>query len=136
MKYLLDTDTLIYWLKGNKSIEEKALAIGLDQLGYSVISHAELCFGAYHSEQINKNLLAIQVVSQKLALVNFNAESARLFGMIKADLKQQGNIILDADIMIAAIALSNALTLVTNNEKHFTRIPNLRIENWVTNKSG
>lgn len=131
MKYLLDTDTLIYWLKGNKNIEEKALIFGLEQLGYSIISHAELYFGAYNSEQKDKNLKAIQVVNQKLALVNFNAESAQLFGMIKADLTQQGNIILDADIMIASIALSNELTLVTNNEKHFNRIPNLSIENWV-----
>ena len=111
MKYLLDTDTLIYWLKGNKNIEEKALAIGLEQLGYSVISHAELYFGAYNSAQQDKNLLTIQIVSKKIALVNFNAESAQLFGKIKADLKQQGNIILDADIMIAAISLSNRLTL-------------------------
>ena len=133
MKYLLDTDTLIYWLKGNKNIEEKALTIGLDQLGYSIISHAELYFGAYNSEQKDKNLKAIQVVYQKLALVNFNPESAQLFGMIKADLKQQGNIILDADIMIASIALSNELTLVTNNEKHFNRIPKLNIQNWVKN---
>ena len=60
MNYLLDTDTLIYWLKGNKSIEEKALAIGLEQLGYSVISHAELYFGAYNSAQKDKNLLAFR----------------------------------------------------------------------------
>ncbi|SJM94981.1 PilT protein domain protein [Crenothrix polyspora] len=131
MKYLLDTDTLIYWLKGNKKIEEKALAVGLEQLGYSIISHAELYFGAYNSEQIDKNLQAIHMVNQKLALVGFNAASAQLFGKIKADLKQQGNIILDADIMIAAIALSNELVLVTNNEKHFVRVPNLNIENWV-----
>ena len=112
---------------------EAALAIGLEKLGYSVISHAELYFGAYNSVQKDKNLLAIQAVSKKLALVNFNAESAQLFGMIKADLKQQGNIILDADIMIAAIALTNGLTLVTNNLKHFIRIPNLNLENWVMN---
>jgi len=133
MKYLLDTDTLIYWLTGNKNIEEKALAIGLEKLGYSVISHAELYFGAYNSVQKDKKLLAIQVVSKKLTFVNFNAESAQLFGMIKADLKQQGNIIWDADIMIAAIALTNGLTLVTNNLKHFIRIPNLNLENWAMN---
>jgi len=133
MKYLLDTDTLIYWLKGNKNIEEKALTIGLDQLSYSVISHAELYFGAYNSAQQDKNLLAIQIVSKKLALVNFNAESAQLFGKIKADLKQQGNIILDADIMIAAITIVNKLILVTNNEKHFIRIPNINLENWAKN---
>lgn len=135
MKYLLDTDTLIYWLKGNKNIEEKALTSGLQHLGYSIISHAELYYGAYNSAQQDKNLQAIQLISQNLALISFNAESAQLFGKIKADLKQQGNIILDADIMIAAIALSNQLILVTNNQKHFVRIPNLNIENWVENKS-
>jgi len=132
LKYLLDTDTLIYWLKGNQSIEEKALAVGLAQLGYSVISHAELYFGAYNSLQKDKNLQAIQLLNQKLELVDFSAGSAQLFGKIKADLKQQGNIILDADIMIAAIALTNELTLVTNNAKHFIRIPSLSLENWVT----
>lgn len=130
MKYLLDTDTLIYWLKGNKNIEQKALNIGLDQLGYSIISHAELYFGAYNSEQKEKNLAAIQIVQQKLTLVNLDAKSAQLFGSIKADLKRQGNIIMDADIMIASIALSNELTLITNNEKHFERITELKIENW------
>lgn len=131
MNYLLDTDTLIYWLKGDKNIEKNALNFGFENLGYSIISHAELYFGAYNSAQKDKNLQAIQIVNQKLALVNFNAEAAQLFGMTKADLKQQGNIILDADIMIAAIALSHKLVLVTNNEKHFIRIPDLRIENWV-----
>ncbi|MCX7086751.1 MAG: type II toxin-antitoxin system VapC family toxin [Methylococcales bacterium] len=133
MNYLLDTDTLIYWLKGHKNIENKALSVGLDHTVYSIISHAELYFGAYNSEQKDKNLNAIQIVQQKLTVVNFTVESAQLFGKIKADLKQQGNIIMDADIMIASIALSNQLTLVTNNEKHFNRIPNLKIENWVKN---
>lgn len=130
MKYLLDTDALIYWLKGNKNIEQKALNIGLEQLGYSIISHAELYFGAYNSEQKEKNLIAIQIVQEKLTLVDFNTESAQLFGSIKADLKRQGNIIMDADIMIASIAISNKLTLITNNEKHFERITELKIENW------
>lgn len=133
MKYLLDTDTLIYWLKGNKNIEQKALAIGLEHTAYSIISHAELYFGAYNSEQKDKNLQAIKIVKEKITLVDFNTESAQLFGMLKADLKQQGNIIMDADIMIASIALSNKLTLVTNNERHFNRIQRLKIENWVNN---
>jgi len=130
MKYLLDTDTLIFWLKGNMKVEEMALSVGLAQLGYSVISHAELYFGAYNSEQVEKNLNAIEIVKQKLALVAFDADAARLFGKIKADLKQQGNIIMDADIMIAAITLANDLTLVTNNVKHFDRIVPLKVENW------
>ena len=53
MKYLFDTDILIYWLKGNQVIERKAVAIGLENIGYSIISLAELYFGAYNSEQID-----------------------------------------------------------------------------------
>jgi tRNA(fMet)-specific endonuclease VapC len=131
MKYLFDTDILIFWLKGNQAIEKKAVAIGLENIGYSIISHAELYFGAYNSEQIEKNLKAIQVVQQKLPLVNCNDKSAQLFGMIKAQLTQQGNIIMDADILIGSIALANELILVTNNTKHFKRIPNLKLENWL-----
>jgi len=131
MKYLLDTDILIFWLKGNQSIETKAVQLGLEQLSYSIVSLAELYFGAYHSQYLEKNLLTIEIVKQKLQLLNFDEESAKLFGKIKAKLKQQGNIILDADIMIASIALSHELILVTNNSNHFQRIPHLKLENWI-----
>jgi tRNA(fMet)-specific endonuclease VapC len=131
MKYLLDTDILIFWLKGNQSIEAKAVQLGLEQLSYSIVSLAELYFGAYHSQYLEKNLLTIEIVKQKLQLLNFDEESAKLFGKIKAKLKQQGNIILDADIMIASIALSHELILVTNNSNHFQRIPHLKLENWI-----
>lgn len=131
MKYLFDTDILIYWLKGNQAIERKAVATGLENIDYSIISLAELYFGAYNSEQIEKNLQAIKIVQQKLSLVNFNDKSAQLFGMIKAQLTQQGNLIMDADILIGSIAQANELILVTNNTKHFQRIPNLPLENWL-----
>ena len=131
MKYLFDTDILIYWLKGNQAIERKAVAFGLENIGYSIISLAELYFGAYNSEQIEKNLQAIKTVQQKLALINCNDKSSQLFGMIKAQLTQQGNIIMDADILIGSIAQANELILVTNNTKHFQRIPNLQLENWL-----
>ena len=107
--------------------------MGLEQLSYSIVSLAELYFGAYNSQYLEKNLLAVEIVRQKLQLLNFDEESAKLFGKIKAKLKQQGNIILDADIMIASIALSNELILVTNNSNHFQRIPHLKLENWMKN---
>ena len=131
MKYMFDTDILIYWLKGNQAIEKKAVALGLENIGYSIISLGELYFGAFNSEQMDKNLQAIKIVQQKLSLFKYNDKSAQLFGMIKAQLKQQGNLIMDADILIGSIAQSNELILVTNNTKHFQRIPNLQLENWL-----
>ena len=130
MRYLLDTDTLIYWLKGDPNIEQKALAIGLDQIAYSIISQAELYFGAYNSTYVQQNLLNIQKLSQKLAALPFDDKAAQLFGQLKADLKKRGEILLDADIMIASIALANHLIVVTNNRSHFERISQLSVENW------
>ncbi len=66
-----------------------------------------------------------------LKILPFDEAAANRFGQLKADLKRQGKILLDADLMIAAIALTNQLVLVTNNVKHFERIPELVIENWV-----
>lgn len=131
MNYLLDTDTIIYWLKGNERIEEKAVSVGLENIRFSIISKAELYFGAHNSKLIKKNIKNVQKVSATLAMVHFDDSAAENFGKIKADLSKSGNIIPDADIMIAAIARINDLILVTNNTLHFKRIPGLKIENWI-----
>lgn len=131
MIYLLDTDTIIYWLNGNQIIEQRALRVGITNLSYSIISHAELSFGAHNSKKVEQNLKNVDHVSKILILLHFDKDSANTFGEIKASLKQQGLLILDADIMIASIALTNKLILVTNNRNHFDRIPNLTIENWL-----
>ncbi len=130
MKYLLDTDTLIFWLKGNQSIERKALEIGLEHLGYSIISKAELFYGAYNSQNVQRNLENINKIDQALTLVYLEETAAEWFGKLKAELKRQGNIIMDADLIIASIAIANDLVLVTNNTRHFQRIPTLKIDNW------
>lgn len=129
--YLLDTDTLIYWLNGNQKIERKAQSIGMDSLYYSVNSKAELYFGAYNSSYVQQNLSNIQTLSQKLSMRPFNDKAANHFGLIKSDLKKRGEILSDADVMIVSIAFANNFTLVTNNLKHFARIHNLVTENWV-----
>lgn len=131
MKYLIDTDTIIYWLKGNQEIEEKARQVGLEVIGFSIISKAELYYGAYYSAYTEKNLENIKLLENSLQIINFTDEAARIFGYLKADLKKSGNIISDADIMIASITLANDLILVTNNTKHFHRIYDLKLENWI-----
>ena len=132
MSYLLDTDTLIFWLNGDQTIAQKADEVGRADLHFSTVSLAELYFGAYNSKEIDRNLKVIQQLSLIIDLIPFERRAAQLFGQIKAALKQQGNLLLDADLMIASVALVNELTIVTNNTKHFTRIPNLSLENWIT----
>jgi tRNA(fMet)-specific endonuclease VapC len=127
---LLDTDTLVYWLKGDIDIEVKALSAGLDRLALSIITKAELHFGTYNSMHISRNLTAIAQLTQTLAVLPFDDVVADRFGALKGELKRSGSLILDADIMIAATALTNDLILVTNNQKHFGRIKGLMMANW------
>ncbi len=136
MRYLLDTDVIIYWLKGNVGIEERVMAEGLENIGFSIIPKAELYFGAYNSKRIENNLKNIDELSVRIKLLPLNNDAAETFGKLKAERKRTGNIITDADIMVASIAFANDLTLITNNLRHFERISDLKIENWVATKDG
>lgn len=131
MSYLLDTDICIYWLKGNKDIERTIISIGLENVSVSFITLSELYYGAYKSQKVKENLAAIIAVSDNLGVIESNEEMCGTFGKLKASLEKEGQGIDDADLFIAACALINNTTLVTNNEKHFKRIKGLKLENWV-----
>lgn len=129
--YLLDTDIVIYWLKNKfPKINEKIKKIDAACIFISSISAAELYFGAYNSTRKDENILLISDFLKEVNVVDFNENCGRTFGEIKSDLKSKGQIICDSDMFIAASALSNEFTLVTNNERHFKRVENLKIENW------
>ena len=128
--YLLDTDTLIYWLNGNQEIERKAQSVGLDSLYYAIISKAELYFGAYNSSYVQQNLSNIQTLSQKLSMRPFADKAANHFGQTRSALKERGEILSDANITIVSTAFANNFTLVTNNLKHCAKIRDLVVENW------
>ncbi len=131
MIYLLDTDILIYWLNGNNIIERQALSVRLSNISYSIISYAELYFGAYNSKNIQQDLDNIRQVAQTLRQLPFNESAAELLGEIRTFLKRQGLVILDVDIMIASTAIAQGLILVSNNTRHFERIDRLSLENWL-----
>jgi len=131
MNYLLDTNICVYWLKGYENIEAKAMEVGLVSLSISFITLSELYYGAYNSKKIKKNIRNIGKLKKKLYVIESSEAICEHFGRIKVSLKDKGNIIDDADIFIAACALVEDVTLVTNNEKHFERIEGLRIENWL-----
>jgi tRNA(fMet)-specific endonuclease VapC len=130
MSYLLDTDTCIFWLKGNKKIEKKALKVGLDRLYISFVTLSELYYGAYKSQKIKENLFGIKTLEGKLRRIDSDQGTCETFGKLKAALVSQGKVINDADLFIAAGAIGNDIVLVTNNEKHFKRIKDLKVENW------
>ena len=130
MIYLLDTDTIIYWMKGSKKVSGKVLAEGYNSIASSDITRAELYYGAYKSQKVTENLSSIKKLSEKINFLPFNEPAQVLFGDIKAKLEEQGNRLDDFDIMIASTALASNLILITNNTIHMERIPKLKIENW------
>jgi len=130
-KFLVDTDIIIYWLNNKyPQINQKIIAVGDDKIFISSITVAELFYGAYNSSNPEKNLKLINDLILEINVINFDPKAGEQFGNIKAGLKKTGKIINDSDLFIAATAISNEMILVTNNEKHFKRIKNLKIENW------
>jgi predicted nucleic acid-binding protein len=131
VKYLLDTDICVYWLKGNEHIEQKILSVGLDNVALSFLNVSELYYGAYKSQRVDANLLLIRQLTGQLNVIESDEAISEMFGEMKATLEKAGTIIDDADLFIAACAKVHGLSLVTNNVKHFRRIKGLKLENWV-----
>jgi tRNA(fMet)-specific endonuclease VapC len=133
MKYILDTNICIYWLKGMYCIKEKISKLPTDEdnISVSIITISELLYGAYNSKNIEKNLFMVKNFINATNVINLDMNSIEMYATIKAKLKTSGNIIDDFDILIAATAISNKCIIVTNNVKHFERIENIQIENWV-----
>lgn len=131
MRYLLDTDTCVFLLKGAPEVEQQRLRVGVDTVAISVITQAELTFGAYHSQRVQSNRERVATFCAGLTVLPLSPEVVDTFGRLKADLIRAGQPLEDFDALIAATALAYDLTLVTGNEEHFGRVSNLRRQNWI-----
>jgi tRNA(fMet)-specific endonuclease VapC len=130
LKYIIDSDILIYFLKNHPKVVNKFAEAEPDDIAVTIISYAELLFGAYNSLKIKENLSKIKSFLETMTLVNFDKPAADIFARLKSDLRKEGKIISDMDLIIASICIANQWTLITNNLKHFKRIRELKIENW------
>ena len=130
MSYLLDTDTCIYWLRNRQSVRERVREVGWNQISICVITVAELYYGAYNSNRVTENLARAEFFIQNLPVLPLNDTALRRFGELKAELRRTGQPIADFDLLIASVALAESYILVTNNTRHYDRIPELQLENW------
>jgi tRNA(fMet)-specific endonuclease VapC len=128
--FLLDTDTVIYTLKGNESVIENLANHQHDVLKISVISLMELYYGAHKSMKTNANIAKVRRLEDAFETISVNFFITETFGMIKAQLERHGTPLDNFDLIIAATALAHNLILVSNNEKHFRRVDGLKLENW------
>lgn len=133
MKYLLDTDICIYLIKKqNPEIWSRLLKAGIPNAGLSAITLAELKFGAENSRRPLDAKAALMEFTLPFEILDFNASAAACYGRIRKDLKDKGRPVGEMDMLIAATAMADGRTLVSNNEKEFRSIPGLKVENWVS----
>lgn len=128
--YLLDTSICVFLFRGKYNISEKLREIGRKNCFVSSVTIAELKYGAYKSDNKERNLRVINSFCQKVNIVPFE-ETIDEFAKEKNELRQVGMLIEDFDLLIACAAKARNLTLVTDNVRHLGRVRGLEVVNWI-----
>jgi tRNA(fMet)-specific endonuclease VapC len=131
LKYLLDTNIVIYVLKRRPIEVLDIFNKNVNRMAISAITLSELIYGAEKSLRVEKNLAAIDDFVSHLDVLPYDEKASYQYGQIKSFLEKKGNLIGENHIHIAAHAISLGLILVTNNLKEFERVPKLALDNWV-----
>lgn len=131
MKYMLDTNICIYAIKHKpERVFIKLQEINPNDVCISSVTYAELVHGVEKSAAVEKNRLALSLLLANIEIKGFDMKAADEYGKIRVDLEKKGTPIGPLDMMIAGHAKSLGCILVTNNEREFSRVVNLDIENW------
>ncbi len=130
LKYLLDTNIVIYVIKQRPVEALNIFNTNANRMAISVVTLAELLHGAEKSKQVASNLKVVEDFCSRLEVLPYTPKAAYHYGAIRASLEIIGQPIGINDLHIAAHARSEGLILVTNNEKEFSKVPALQIENW------
>ncbi|MBH9551550.1 type II toxin-antitoxin system tRNA(fMet)-specific endonuclease VapC [Inhella gelatinilytica] len=131
LKYLLDTNIVIYVIK-QRPIEVMGLFNeNAGRMAISAITLSELFHGAETSAKVSQNLAVVEEFASLLDVLPYTAKAAQHYGAIRSAVEKAGRPIGVNDLHIAAHARSEGLTLVTNNLGEFERVPGLLLENWV-----
>lgn len=131
LKYLLDTNVLIYVIKNRPQAVRERFNRQQGQMAISAVSLMELIYGAEKSSQPERNLRDIEGLAARLEVLPYDTAAAVHTGQIRAELARCGTPIGPYDQMIAGHARAFGLILVSNNASEFRRVPGLRLENWI-----
>ena len=130
MKYLLDTNTLIYAQKRQGQCLQRIEAHPAQALVWSVVSMQELVYGMAKSAHPQRMQAYLKALKRLYAVLDYNARIAEAAGALRAQLERAGTPIGPYDLQIAATALVHGLTVVTRNVREFARVPGLLVEDW------
>ena len=130
MKYMLDTNICIYAIKKQMPLLQKLLAKDPSELCISSITLSELLFGIEKSNMKESNRKKLMTFLTNIAILDYDSDAALEYAKLRSALERTGQPIGAMDMLIAAHALSKDMILVTNNEKEFKRVNDLKLENW------
>ncbi len=132
--FIFDTDVISNVLKKNTSpsLLRRVAGLAPEEQFTTSITIGELVSGAFRSQRPQYFLDKLkEFVIPNIQILSFDEASAYIYGKLRAELEAQGQTIAEPDLRIASIALNHDLILVTGNTKHFSRIPDLKIEDWI-----
>jgi tRNA(fMet)-specific endonuclease VapC len=132
MLHMLDTDTASYIIKGRPpTVEARLSALEPSLVCVSVITRAELLYGLKRLPPTHRLHIGVRRFLRIVRVLSWDAEAADFYAEIRHELVSTGQVIGEMDMMIAAHSLAAAAVLVTNNTRHFERIPApLILQNW------
>lgn len=130
MRYVLDTNTCIYALKLRGRVVERMREHGPDEIAITTVTLAELWFGAQKSVRRAAVRREVDAFLEPFEVLPFDREAADSYSRVRFDLERAGRPIGERDLLIASIALSRDLTVVTHNLGEFARVPGLSTEDW------
>jgi len=128
-KYLIDTNTCIYYIKGQFNLKEKFEKVDPNNCFISEITLAELKFGVENSERKERNQKALDNFLTGINVIPI-FHSLDLYAKEKARLRKEGTPLDDFDILIGVTSVAHNLTMVTNNTSHFKRLNRIELEDW------
>jgi len=130
VRYLLDTNTVSYIIKGNRPrVRERLLRVPMADVGISVITEAELLFGLVRRPEATKLKTVVAEFLLRVEVLPWDSEAARQYATVRAMLEGGGEQMGNLDLMIAAQGLASGLVLVSSDAV-FRRVKGLKIEDW------
>jgi tRNA(fMet)-specific endonuclease VapC len=133
-KYIIDINTWIEYFKHRNGVPERMNKESLDNLCVSEVTIAELLYGAVHSKNVDRHLLEVRELQRDITVLPIS-DALDDYADIRHSLTSKGIIVEDFDMLIGATARHYGLIVVTDNLKHFTPMPGVEVENWVTRPS-
>ncbi len=125
--YLIDTDWVIDYLKGVERAGQLLDPLVGDGISISLITYGEIFEGIYYGRNSERHEQAFRAFLQGASILPLSENSMERFARIRGDLRAKGQLIGDVDLLIAATALEHDITLLTQNLRHFSRIPDLKL---------